>query len=155
MVAADGDTVAAGEGARQPHAAVERVGAVLAELDHVGPLDDRQELLRALDLDAGRAREVGAHGQCALSGFQDRRKCMAERDRAQSHAVFDELVAVDVPDVAAETALHDAGHVIGKLIGPLGIGMATPRDQCLGPLREPVALVEALAQFGRRDRLGV
>src|ERR1700722_14484424 len=100
MIAADRDTITAGVGACKPDRAIERVGSVLAELDHIRPLYQGQKFLRAVDLQARRSCEIAAHRQCALYGFDDGRERVPERDRAQSHAVLDELVAIHVPDVA-------------------------------------------------------
>ena len=52
MVGAAGDQVAPGVGAGEPHRARGRVRAVLAELDHLGAVDQAEELLGARDLDA-------------------------------------------------------------------------------------------------------
>ena len=73
---------------------------VLRPLDHLGAVDDLEKALGAFELDDGRPREVGAEGKRLPHRLDHGRIRVAERDGAKSHAVLDEFVAVDVPDVA-------------------------------------------------------
>ena len=50
---------------------------------------------------------------------------VAERDRTQPHAVLDELVAVDVPDVTALAARYQRRRELWVLVVALGVGVAT------------------------------
>ena len=61
---------------------------------------------------------------------------VAERDRAQPHAVLDELVAVDVPDVAALAARDQRRRELGVLVVALGVGVATARHERAQPRGE-------------------
>ena len=54
MIGAAGDQIAAGIGAGESHGARGRIRAVLAELHHVGAVDQAEELLGARHLDAAR-----------------------------------------------------------------------------------------------------
>ena len=60
VVAADGDELAAGRGAGQPHGGRRRRRPVLAELDALGAWDEVEERFGRLELDARRAAEAGA-----------------------------------------------------------------------------------------------
>jgi hypothetical protein len=48
---------------------------------------------------------------------------MAKRDSAQPHAVFDELVAINVPDVATKTSGNESRRQYRILIVAFRIGM--------------------------------
>ena len=61
---------------------------------------------------------------------------MAERDRAQAHAVLDELVAVDVPDVAALAARDEARRELGVLVVALRVGVAAAGNERAQPRGE-------------------
>ena len=105
MVGADGDQVAAGVGAGELDRGGGRVGAVLAELHHLGAAIEAEELLGAVDLDGRRPGEVAAADQLPRATASTHRAIgVAEPDRAVAHAVFDVLVAVDVPHVAPSRA---------------------------------------------------
>ena len=52
VIGATGDNVAARVGSRQPNGPGCRIGPVLAELHHLGPIDQSQELFSAFHLDA-------------------------------------------------------------------------------------------------------
>ena len=131
MVGAAGDQIAAGVGACQPHRPGGRVGAVLAKLDHLGAVDQGQELLRARHLYGRGAREVGASGEFLLHGLQNRRVGMAETDRAVAHAVFDVLAAVGVPDAASQAARDEPWRQDRVLIVPFRVGVASAWDQVM------------------------
>ena len=131
MVGAAGDQIAAGVGACQPHRPGGRVGAVLAELDHLGAVDQGQELLRARHLYGRGAREVGASGEFLLHGLQNRRVGMTETDRAVAHAVFDVLAAVGVPDPASQAARDEPWCQDRVLIVPLRVGVASTWNQVM------------------------
>ena len=132
VVGAAGDHVAPGIGAGEAHRARGRVGAVLAELDHLGAVDQRQEALRARHLERRGAGEVAAAHQLALRRIDHRGIGVAEPDRAVAHAVLDVLVAVGVPHPAAEPARDEAGRQDRVLVVALGVGVAAARDQVMG-----------------------
>src|ERR1035441_1852797 len=145
MIATGGDSIAARIGARKPDGAIERIGSVLAEFDHIRPLDDGQKFLSAFEFDARRTRKIGSQRQRALYGFDYRRERVSECDCAQTHAVFDELVAVHVPYMTAKSALDDAGHVVGKLVRALGIRVSAAWNQRLRTIVQLATFVESLA----------
>jgi hypothetical protein len=67
---------------------------------------------------------------------------MTQRDGAKAHSVFDELVAVDVPDVAALAALNQERGLLGILIIALGVGMGTTGNQRVESLPQAVGFGE-------------
>jgi hypothetical protein len=147
MLGADGDAIQAGVRTRQAHGAVQCIGSMLAKFDHLRPLNDRQQLFSALDLESSGAGVIGAERQAALHGRHHRWVGMAEGDRAQAHAVLDEFITVHVADAAAIAALDDAGQVFRILVGPLGVGMAASRNQSLSTLIEAAAFIKSLLAF--------
>ena len=136
MVGAARDQVAPGVGAGEAHRARGRIRAVLAELDHLGAVDQRQELLGARHLDRRRAGEVAAAQQLALHRVDHRGIGVAEPDRAVAHAVLDVLAAVAVPHPAAAPARDEPGRQDRVLIVALGVGVAAARDQVVGELAQ-------------------
>ena len=54
--------------------------------------------------------------------------CPSVTDRSPD-AVLDEVVAVDVPDMAAQPAVDDRGETLGVLIVALGVGVRATRDR--------------------------
>ena len=132
MVGAARDQVAPGVGAGEAHRARGRVRAVLAELDHLGAVDQRQEALRARHLERRGAGEVAAAHQLAPRRVDHRGIGVAEPDRAVAHAVLDVLPAVGVPHPAAEPARDEPGRQDRVLVVALGVGVAAARDQVMG-----------------------
>lgn len=74
-------------------------------------------------------RKVRASGQLLNRGFHDSWKAMAQRHRAQSHSVFDKLVAVDVPYMAARASRDEAWREERVLIVALRVGMRSAWDR--------------------------
>ena len=60
-------------------------------------------------------------------------KGMTERDGAQTHAVFDELIAVQIPDVAAKAPGDEARRDDRVLVITLRISVRTARNGSLCP----------------------
>ena len=142
-VAADGHQVTAGVGAGQLQRGGQHRGAVLGKLDHLGAGHQRLQHLGAFQLDGGRAVEVVAQLHLSVGGLNDGRVGVAEGDGAQAHAVFDEFVAVHVPDVAALAALDETGRALGILVIALGVGVCATRNGVVNLLAQGCGLVEA------------
>ena len=104
VVGADRDHVAAGVGARELNRAVDRVEPSLQNLTISASARARRNVsAHSTSIGAGRAKLVPCCS-CARAASTTGAIGVAERDRAQAHAVLDELVAVGVPDVAAGAA---------------------------------------------------
>src|SRR6185437_1324252 len=102
-----------------------------------------QELLGALHLDRRRTCEVGAERQL-LGGSADHRLVgVTQSDRAQPHAVLDELVAVHVPGMTALAAHDERRCTLGELVIALGVGVRPAGNDGAGPPRECLAALEA------------
>ena len=136
MVRAEDDEVPARGRPRQLDGGRVRARPVLRELDHVGAGHDVEERLGALELDHGRAREVGALAESRLRGAHDCRIRMPETDRPQPHPVLDELVPLRVPDPAALSADEQGGRVRGPLVVALRVGVRAARYRGVQPLAQ-------------------
>ena len=68
---------------------------------------------------------------------------MAERHRAESHAVLQQLVAVGIPHPRAFAADQDRQRVGGVLIVALGVGVGTAGNQAVQALGQRQRSVEA------------
>ncbi len=142
MIGAARDQIPTGMGPRKPDRARRRIGAVAAELDHFGAGNRLQERLRALDLDSRRPREVRSLFHRLPRRGENRFIAMAETDGAVAHAVFDELVSIDVPDPAPLAALDEAGRQHGILVVAFRIGMAAAGNDRMGAFAQLVGPAE-------------
>ena len=136
VVGAAADQIAAGIGARQPHRPGGRIRSVLAELDHLGAVDQVEELLGARHLHRRGTGEVAAPLEFPLRRLQDRRIGVPQADRPVAHAVFDVLLALGIPDPAAQAARNEPRRADRILIIALGIGVAAAWNQRVGALLE-------------------
>ncbi len=109
MIATQGDAIAARGRPRQLQSRGRHGRAVLSKLAHLGTRDHPQQFLGAIHFDFGRAGEIRAMFHLGRGSCHDGFKRMAQGDRATTHAVLDELVAIDIPDMAALTTLDEAG----------------------------------------------
>ena len=81
---------------------------------------------------------------------------MAERNRAQPHAVLDELISVGVPYMTAFAAFDEYRRRFGKLVIAFGVGVgATGNELMRLGLQFPRAgkILRALGRFGHPCRL--
>ena len=136
VIGADRDQLAAGRAARELERRRGRGRAVLGELHHLGAVDQAEERLGALELEGRGPGEVGAELERRAHRLDHRGIGVAERDRAQAHAVLDELVAVDVPDVAALAARDQRRRELRVLVVALGVGVAAARHERAQPRGE-------------------
>ena len=67
------------------------------------------------------------------AAVDDRPIAVAEGDRAQTHAVLDILVAVQILDPGAAPADDDRTHVLRILVRPAGVGVGTTGDDGVQP----------------------
>ena len=84
-----------------------------------------------------------------------RRVGVTQRDRAQTHAVLDEFVAIEIPDVAALAAGDEAGRALRPLVVSLGVGVRAAGNDVvnLAPHRQGFLEIDAL--YHRADGLGI
>ena len=56
---------------------------------------------------------------------------MAQGDRTQPHAIFDVLIAVHIPDMAAKPTVDKAGRQLRILVVALGVGVRAAWNQAM------------------------
>jgi hypothetical protein len=88
-----------------------------------------KQMLSALNLQRRRSGEVCAMPNLTTGGVNHRRESMAERNSSQSHSVFNEFVAIDIPDTATEPLINKTRGQDGILIIALRIRMRPARYQ--------------------------
>jgi hypothetical protein len=152
VIGAHGDLLATG----RPPGELDRGGAgsrsVLGELHHLRTGHDPQDLLGTLEFERGRTGEVGTRGEGGRDRVHHRRVCVAQRHRAQAHAVLDVLVAVRVPHVATEPALEDGGRQLRVLVGTLRVRVCATRHQGRQPIAQTTRLLVGAPSFAVRVR---
>ena len=118
-------------------------GSILGELDLVGPFNDTKDRLGAFDLDGAGPGEVRPQLQLTPYGLEYGGISMAERHRTQTHAILDELVAVQVPDMAATPPLNEGRGQLGKLVVAFRVGVAAAGDKGVASLSDPLLTADA------------
>ena len=143
MIAADRHIVAASVSTSQPDCSVDCVRPVLAELHHFRRRHQLQESLRAFDFDRRWSSEVGAKPHLPRCGIHDGFVPMSQCDRAQTHSIFDVLVAVQVPHVAALATDDEGWRQFRELIVPLGVRMGSTWNELLRSAGQRLTLFKA------------
>ena len=125
LVAADRHHITPGRSSGKSDRRRGDIGAVLRELDHIAVADETKEALGRFDLEGARPNEVRPVLHRRGGRPYDPRFGMSESDGPQPRAIFDVLVPIDIPHVAAAPALDDRSQVLGVLVVPLRIGVGT------------------------------
>ena len=99
--------------------------------------------LGRLQFEDRRSAEVRSQPHLPGRRVVHRGEGVAERHGAQAHAVFDELVAVDVPHPTALPAHEDRQRVGGILIVALGVGVRAAGNEAVQTLGQRQRAVEA------------
>src|SRR5215472_5977066 len=135
MLSADGNHVPAGVRPRKAHRGGSGIGAIDAELDHLGAGNQVDHTLGRFAFEAVRPDEIDSLSQLALRGADNRLESVAEGRGAQPAAELHELIAVDVPDPASGSAVYHRRHASRILVVALSVGMRAAGDEALDSRR--------------------
>ena len=135
MLPADGNHVPAGVRPREANRGGRGIGAVDAELDHLGTGNQVDHALSRFAFEPVRPDEIDSLGHLALRGADNRLESVAEGRGAQPAAELHELIAVDVPDPASGAAVYHRRHAGRILVVALSVGVRAAGDEALDGLR--------------------
>ena len=131
MVGAAGNQIATGIGPGKTHGRGGRGRAVLTELDHLGALDQREELLRTCQFDRRRTGEITASVEFSFYCFDDWGIGMPQADGPASHPVVDVFAPLSIPNPTPRAARDKRRCQDRVLIVPLGVGVAPSRNEVM------------------------
>ncbi len=120
VVAAGEHRFASGKRTRDPHRRRRCLGTRLGKAHGLGVRHDEPQRLGHLDLEGMHQREGDSVFELMTDRGVDRRLRISEHERPDGHVHVEILVAVDIPDVGASSAMEvlgsDAAHVCALVL---------------------------------------
>src|SRR5688572_8080000 len=116
------------------HCSVLGIGPIFTKLNHLCALDYSKKFFSALQLDCGRAPEIGTQFHLIARSAYNRFYSMSYCYTAQATTIFNVFITIYVPYPTTLALHHIRCHSLRKLIIPFGICMGAPRYQIVKSL---------------------
>jgi hypothetical protein len=101
---------------------------VFGEFDHIGALEQAEQFLSTIHLNGGRPRKIGSQKHLAIGCLYDGPETVTERNGTQSHAIFDKLISINIPDMTPITSRYKSGSQLRILVISFCVRVAATRN---------------------------